>query len=248
MPLIRGHHEFDDNYTQIPNAWLRDKRLSLGARGLLAQLLSHRPGWSVSQDRLAAANNCGRDKVRRHIQELMAAGYLARSDVQQHDDAGRLAGYDYVTVDPPLYDFPTKGNPTQGNHTAKNTISKNTINLEVTASAVNAAFDEFWGTYPNRLGKGEARRAFAKAVEQVGVQRVLDGVRRLAADPNLPPRQYVPRAATWLNQERWDDDPYPAREPVHAQRPAAEGPGRRDWVQALHESGEHFECMPGEFG
>jgi len=26
------------------------------------------------------------------------------------------------------------------------------------------------------------------------------------------------------------------------------GPGKRVWVQALHDDGEHFECRPGEFG
>ena len=35
MPLIRGYHSFDDHFTQIPNSWLRDTRLSLKAIGLL---------------------------------------------------------------------------------------------------------------------------------------------------------------------------------------------------------------------
>ena len=41
MPLIRGHHTFDDQFVQIPNAWMRDNRLSLKARGLLAQIKTH---------------------------------------------------------------------------------------------------------------------------------------------------------------------------------------------------------------
>lgn len=37
---------------------------------------------------------------------------------------------------------------------------------------------------------------------------------------------------------------------VHKQelKPAAEGPGHRDWVKQMHDIGEHFECRPGEFG
>jgi hypothetical protein len=31
-------------------------------------------------------------------------------------------------------------------------------------------------------------------------------------------------------------------------KPAADGPGRREWVRSLHDQGEHFECKPGEFG
>ena len=53
--------------------------------------------------------------------------------------------------------------------------------------------------------------AFVKAVSKAGLESVMSGVQRLALDPNLPPKQYIPRPATWLNQERWDDDPYPPR-------------------------------------
>ena len=35
MPVIRGHHSFDNHFTQIPNHWLRDSRLSFKARGLM---------------------------------------------------------------------------------------------------------------------------------------------------------------------------------------------------------------------
>ena len=76
MPLIRGHHSFDDHFTQIPNAWLRDSRISLGAKGLLAQLLSHSPGWRISQESLAYSNGIGRDAIRTLINELLDAGYL----------------------------------------------------------------------------------------------------------------------------------------------------------------------------
>jgi hypothetical protein len=35
--------------------------------------------------------------------------------------------------------------------------------------------------------------------------------RRYAADPNLPDKQFIPLPATWLNGDRWDDDPCPPR-------------------------------------
>lgn len=74
-----------------------------------------------------------------------------------------------------------------------------------------AAFDRFWQVFPRRTGKGAARKAFERAVAKVGVDAVMAGAQRLADDPNLPEAQYVPHPATWLNQERWDDDPLPAR-------------------------------------
>lgn len=111
-------------------------------------------------------------------------------------------------------------------------------------------FDEFWSLYPRKLGTGEARQAFEKAVKAHGPDVILDGVQRFASDPNLPAQQFIPRAATWLNQERWGDDPYSAIEP-DAKRNLVKSPyvgGPREWVQDMHDQGEHFECRPGEFG
>lgn len=130
MALIRGHHSFDDHFTQIPNGWLRDDRLSLGAIGLLAQLMSHSPGWKITQENIARANNVGRDAIRTLINELVSTGYLHKSEKRERNSSGQLAGYNYVTTDPVLGE-PTLAEPTQAEPTLveplhKNTITKNT--------------------------------------------------------------------------------------------------------------------------
>lgn len=136
MPLIRGHHSFDDHFTQIPNSWLRDPRISLGAIGLLAQLLSHNPGWQISQENLGRANGIGRDGVRTLINELIAAGYLDKSEERQRNESGQLAGYVYTTKDPeavsptqvrPMLAQPTQVQPLHKKNIEKNNIVKNTI-------------------------------------------------------------------------------------------------------------------------
>lgn len=133
MPLIRGHHAFEDHFTQIPNAWLRDSRMSLDARGLLSQILSHKPGWKLSIASVAAQNNIGRDRVKRMIDELLKCGYLERSEHQEHDENGHLAGFTYTTKDPentadePYMAEPDKAEPEKVFRPPKNTISKKTI-------------------------------------------------------------------------------------------------------------------------
>ena len=122
-----------------------------------------------------------------------------------------------------------------------------------TQTSVNESFNEFWNVYPKHLQKGEARKAFFKAVQRVGdADTILAGVRRMAADPNLPVKQFIPYPATWLNRDGWDDEPFPPREGVpgvtRGLLPAAEGPEPRAWVRSLHNQGEHWECRPGEFG
>jgi hypothetical protein len=114
---------------------------------------------------------------------------------------------------------------------------------------VNEAFDEFWDTYPKHLQKGEARKAFFKAVQRVGdADVILEGARRMASDPNLPVKQFIPYPATWLNRDGWDDEPFPERELLPGVKPAADIPGYRDWVKGMHDIGEHWECRQGEFG
>jgi len=73
-------------------------------------------------------------------------------------------------------------------------------------------FEEFYAAYPHKVAKGDARKAWAKAVVRAGSpQIVIDGARRLAADPNLPEKRFIPHPASWLNGDRWDDEPYPPR-------------------------------------
>ena len=41
MGVLRTRLSFEDHYTQVPNAWVRDARLTRRARGLLVKLINH---------------------------------------------------------------------------------------------------------------------------------------------------------------------------------------------------------------
>ena len=205
MPLIRGHHSFDDHFTQIPNDWLRDKTISLGAKGLLAQLLSHAPGWRISQESLARDNGVGRDAIRTLINELLEAGYLARSEARERNEKGYLGGYTYTTAEP------TQDNPTQDNPLHKKTITKNKEIKNNERIYSDSQFEEFWNHYPKKVDKGAALRAFRKAAKTEDVALIINGAERYAEDPNLPEKQFIKNPATWLNAEAWNNGPLPAR-------------------------------------
>lgn len=127
MPVIKGHHQHEAYFTNIPNAWLRDKNVSLAARALYFQILSHVEGWSISQESLAAANGIGKDSIRTMLNELMAAGYLERSEKRQRNDKGYLTGYVYTTKDPFAS---TASNPALDEPTLDEPPLKKNINLE----------------------------------------------------------------------------------------------------------------------
>lgn len=76
------------------------------------------------------------------------------------------------------------------------------------------AFEQFWTTYPRRVGKTDARKAWNRATRDTDPDEILAGVHRFAADPNLPPKdeaRFIPHPATWLNRGSWGDDPLPPR-------------------------------------
>lgn len=65
-------------YTVIPDATLRDSRLSLSALGLLVRLLSRPDGWEVRPTALARECQIGRDALRGLLRNLEQIGYLVR--------------------------------------------------------------------------------------------------------------------------------------------------------------------------
>lgn len=84
---------------------------------------------------------------------------------------------------------------------------------EGTTEKTHGDFDEFWSAYPRKDSKQTARKAFARAAKSHGPGKLIEEVQRWAglwAGAGIEKR-FIPHAATWLNQERWDDEPPPPR-------------------------------------
>lgn len=196
LPLVRGHHSFDHSFTQIPNQWLRDNRLTFKARGLLALLLSHSEGWSLSISSLAQNNLEGKHAIGEAIHELENYGYLKRRQVNEN---GRFGEVVWETCDPePLTDFPPTDNPPLKNNIDKNTNKNNKNNNQ-------ELFLEFWNQYPQKRDKGAAVRAFRSALTRAKFEDIMAGVIRYRNDPSRNPK-FTKYPATWLNADSWEND------------------------------------------
>ena len=78
-------------------------------------------------------------------------------------------------------------------------------------AAYPADFRTFWDAYPRRQGKGAALTAFLRAKKRAKVTAIIAGAESLRDDPNLPAdKALIPMPSTWLNQDRWEDDPLPS--------------------------------------
>lgn len=76
------------------------------------------------------------------------------------------------------------------------------------ASNENPFFLSFWSAYPRRIGRGEARVAFARATRNADPNQIIQAAIAYAKhcdDMKIEPK-FRPHPATWLNQERWADD------------------------------------------
>lgn len=99
MAIVTNHIDFTQKFTQIPNAWVRDKRLSHRARGVLAVILSHRDGWETTTQYLVENGSEGRNAIRTALNELCDVGYLRYEPIP--GEGGKLVGSRYVTQIPP---------------------------------------------------------------------------------------------------------------------------------------------------
>ena len=111
--------ERNKGYTVMSNHHLRNKELTLKAKGLLSQMLSLPEDWDYTLAGLSQINREKIDAIREAIKELERAGYIVRS--RERDEKGRLRGADYVIYEQPhtepTPDLPTLENPTLDNPT-----------------------------------------------------------------------------------------------------------------------------------
>ena len=128
--------ERNRGYTVMSNHHLRNKELSLKAKGLLSQMLSLPEDWDYTLAGLSLINKESIDAIRTAVWELEKAGYITRR--QGRDERGKMTAIEYTiyeqpqqpglenpilenpTSATPSLDFPTTANPTPENPTQLN--------------------------------------------------------------------------------------------------------------------------------
>ena len=221
----------EEGFTVLPNALLRDQRLSLKTKGLFCM---------------------GRDAIRSALRELEAAGYLEREKV--HGERGRFSGTVYTLhtvsktpwtenppmvetgeADPPLTGFPTTADPTTENPPLQNKDNINTPYSppegDADGGGQNAAgparepeepgpktgrhepdralFDQFWAAYPRKQAKEKAWKAWKKLDPDAALcRRMAEALERHRRSQQWQRDggAYIPYPASWLNGHRWEDE------------------------------------------
>ena len=84
-------------------------------------------------------------------------------------------------------------------------IREDKIEIQEKKKNTCVLFDQFWALYPRKTSKQSASKAFAKLKDE-DQQKAISNIGRLYSQT---PIQFVPHAATYLNQARWDDQVIP---------------------------------------
>ena len=133
MSVFRVERTHD--YTVMSNHHLKNRALSLKAKGLLSLMLSLPDDWDYTLQGLAHISLEKVDAIRKAITELENEGYITRT--RERDEQGRLRGTEYIireqpisekpTLEKPTLDKPTQAKPTLENPTQlnKNIYNKN---------------------------------------------------------------------------------------------------------------------------
>lgn len=138
------------------------------------------------------ADAARREKERLRKRGQRAAKKLDKSTVASEVSHGQT-GTDWDGADTPP-PSPDKKAP----HTPKE------LTPSAPASPARGEFDQFWALFPNKVGKADASKAFVKARQRVDFHTMMDGLARYVRKTDDRPWC---NPSTWLNQDRWADEP-----------------------------------------
>lgn len=163
---------------------------------------------------IAQGAKCSPRSVDRAIDELVAVKAVSKR--ARKDDKGQQSNvYKLHRVPSDIKLTPSSGVTTplvSADYPPSSAVTTITIPSELDPENYrkSESFNAFWAAYPRKADKARARKAWNK-LSQKKERLAIAGAKSLADDPNLPPVAYVPHPATWLNGERWEDGPLPAR-------------------------------------
>ena len=121
--------ERNSGYTVMSNHHLRNKELTLKAKGLLSQMLSLPEDWDYTLAGLSHINRESIDAIRTAVWELEKAGYILRR--QGRDEKGKMTAIEYTIYEQPqpVLENPIPGKPMLENPTTDNPTLENPMQL-----------------------------------------------------------------------------------------------------------------------
>ena len=169
------------NYVVMSNYHLKDKFLSLKAKGLLSIILSLPADWDYTQTGLVQLSTDKVSSLRSALNELRKYGYIKVIKKKPNEtDSGRFE-YEYLVYEEPQH-------------------------IEIQEEIPSVYFSKIWERYPKKESEKEARLYFNKlnANEEL-VDEIIESINNHRRSKKWADKKYIPLLVNWLKQERWKD-------------------------------------------
>ena len=115
--------------------------------------------------------------------------------------------------------------PTTSTSTSTSNINMRSDGASPSASAdaervsIDDEFAEWYDAYPRKRGKGQAIKAYRAARKKAMASELIEAIQRQTPTLMAKGPDFCPYPASWLNGERWEDEP----DNVHHLRPDSQG-------------------------
>lgn len=208
--------EKSDNYTVMSNYHLRDKNLSLKAKGLLSFMLSLPDNWDYSLNGLVKVLKEEETAIKTALDELKENNYLRVDKLLPNQTKSKKIEYVYSIYEQPIGNQGVEnlGVEVQGveNQTQINTNNK-ILNNNICSSDLELAenFDKIWALYPRKDGKNTAfshYKSWLKGKKYAGRTVKLTNKQMWFAtkkyadlmEENKTEKQYIKMGSTFFNE------------------------------------------------
>lgn len=201
----------NENFTVISNFFLKDKSLSIKAKGFLAVVMGLPDDWEFSISGICSILKEGKTAVYNTIDELKQCGYCKVTTCR--DERGRIVGNDYAFYEQPYNDMPHTENPYTEKPNMDNQPQLNTdidkalkeVNKESIAKDADTFADEMYNLYPTKcpkrnkyLGKSHKDKAKIKALLKLYSMEEIEKVLRYEVETKFG-ISYMKDFGTFLN-------------------------------------------------
>lgn len=219
-----------NDYTTMSNIHLKDRRLSLKAKGLLSVVLSLPPDWKYSIEGLASISKEKETSIKSALDELKDNGYfLITKKMPNETKSGRIEyEWDFyerphIEAEQPKQEVKKQGienlplenlaleNQGQLNTNRLNTDVLNTKELDISPISPlenrKLLFKQFWEAYPpceRKVNYDGCEKLFVKIknLEQI-FPDIMASLEMWKIRWSKDDFKYVPTTHKWINQKYW---------------------------------------------
>ena len=116
-----------------------------------------------------------------------------RDRVSSSETLTRVTGFDGETLTNQVRNTDTR-------------VTQTIRNQKDSLTADDADFAAFWSAYPRKVAKPAALKAWRSAKDRPSLADLLAALDRHKGSEQWQSARFIPHPATWINQQRWDDE------------------------------------------